>query len=206
MGDPHIWWKLHELLQAAPLKGIFFETKRATEASSVVEQFEFVLIDSPSLHSFGQRGADMQSFSEHFHKRGDKLYGVCFHNLRKDAKLIAPRPLGSSSSKATDMQAYSHFGQFVRGAPEEQVRDVFRIVAVEYLKRLRSKSPLPVWLSTSGLGVAWLHFRLDSSPKYYQHRSFAQAPTSSVFNSNNRKRNDDSGYRTASTSWGEYDA
>lgn len=82
---------------------MFFETKGATEASSVVEQFEFVLIDRPSLYSFGQRGADMQSFSEHFHKRGDK-YGVWFHNLRKDVKLIAPRPLLDSKAAAAVMQ------------------------------------------------------------------------------------------------------
>ena len=30
-----------------------------------------------------------------------------------------------------------------------------------------------VWLSTSGLGVYWLHVRLDSRPKYYQFKEFA---------------------------------
>jgi hypothetical protein len=29
-----------------------------------------------------------------------------------------------------------------------------------------------MWLSTSGLGVAWLHIRLDSTPKYYQHQPY----------------------------------
>ena len=32
----------------------------------------------------------------------------------------------------------------------------------------------PVWLSTSGMGVAWLHFRLDQRPKYYTYRAFAE--------------------------------
>jgi hypothetical protein len=32
----------------------------------------------------------------------------------------------------------------------------------------------PVWFSTSGMGVAWLHFRLDERPKYYTYRAFAE--------------------------------
>ena len=27
----------------------------------------------------------------------------------------------------------------------------------------------PLWLSTLGLGVAWVHIRLDRTPKYYQY-------------------------------------
>jgi len=30
----------------------------------------------------------------------------------------------------------------------------------------------PVWLNTSGLGIYWLHIRLDSSPKYYTHAPY----------------------------------
>ena len=29
-----------------------------------------------------------------------------------------------------------------------------------------------VWLSTSGLGVYWLHVRLDSRPKYYTYEPY----------------------------------
>jgi len=31
----------------------------------------------------------------------------------------------------------------------------------------------PLWLSTAGLGVSWLHVRLDTRPKYYRHRVYA---------------------------------
>jgi hypothetical protein len=27
----------------------------------------------------------------------------------------------------------------------------------------------PIWLSTAGDGIAWLHVRLDSRPKYYSY-------------------------------------
>jgi len=32
-----------------------------------------------------------------------------------------------------------------------------------------------LWISTAGGGVAWLHVRLDSSPKYYGFRPYAVA-------------------------------
>ena len=33
-------------------------------------------------------------------------------------------------------------------------------------------SDRPLWLSTSGAGVAWLHVRLDDRPKYIQHAPY----------------------------------
>jgi len=29
-----------------------------------------------------------------------------------------------------------------------------------------------LWISTAGLGVTWLHVRIDSSPKYYTHAPY----------------------------------
>ncbi len=34
----------------------------------------------------------------------------------------------------------------------------------------------PVWLSTAGAGVSWLHVRLDDRPKYYGHGPYRTAP------------------------------
>jgi hypothetical protein len=34
----------------------------------------------------------------------------------------------------------------------------------------------PLWISTSGLGVYWLHVRLDARPKYYTYAPFRQWP------------------------------
>ncbi len=33
----------------------------------------------------------------------------------------------------------------------------------------------PLWLSTAGGGVAWLHVRLDSRPKYYGYSPYKTA-------------------------------
>ncbi|WP_391540805.1 DUF6940 family protein [Halomicronema hongdechloris] len=39
-------------------------------------------------------------------------------------------------------------------------------------QRLISEESRPRWVNASGLGVAWLHVRLDTRPKYYQHEPY----------------------------------
>ncbi|MFO1021395.1 MAG: hypothetical protein U0903_11970 [Planctomycetales bacterium] len=36
--------------------------------------------------------------------------------------------------------------------------------------------PKPVWLSTAGAGVPWLHVHLDDQPKYYSHAPYRAVP------------------------------
>ena len=170
---------------------MFFETRGVTFDEAKRRQFSFVLINSPALHMFGKHGSDSKTFSEYFNRPGGESdEGVVFDNLGRDARMIAPRPplrkdtWSSSSSSSSSLpidylSPYCHLAKFVREAPTKQVDEVFAMVAREYLHRLKRLSPTnkkqqPVWLSTSGLGVAWLHFRLDSSPKYYQYKPFAK--------------------------------
>jgi hypothetical protein len=48
---------------------------------------------------------------------------------------------------------------------------LWRATAETLLDRI---SDTPTWLSTAGLGVIWLHLRLDSRPKYYSYRPYAE--------------------------------
>ena len=50
------------------------------------------------------------------------------------------------------------------------------LAMVEQLQSLEAQEQPDqnVWLSTSGLGVVWVHVQLDSSPKYYQYASFRE--------------------------------
>ena len=82
---------------------------------------------------------------------------VVFDNLGGDATLVAPRPLAPFS-------AYGHIAAFVRAAPAAQRHALLRAVSETATARLSAR---PLWLSTSGLGVVWLHVRLDAKPKYY---------------------------------------
>jgi len=60
----------------------------------------------------------------------------------------------------------------VRSASDEQNHALWRIVGAAVRERLGERR---LWISTAGGGVAWLHVRLDSSPKYYGFRPYAVA-------------------------------
>ena len=100
-----------------------------------------------------------------------------FHNLGKDALLVSPCAVG-------DLSVYPHFAAFIRGAPEAQIVDLWRAVGQGHAQQVsssfsgqaRGSGAPPVWLSTSGLGVYWLHCRMDSRPKYYTYYPFRQWP------------------------------
>ena len=118
---------------------------------------EFVLLDSPAL---ARLGPNPEPFRSHFESDNDI---VSFRSLGGDALLIAPRP-------CEPLAACAHLAAFVRDAPRAQVQQLWRETGRAVRETLSDRN---MWLSTSGLGVAWLHMRLDSYPKYYQHRPYA---------------------------------
>ncbi len=133
----------------------------ALSCNSLDRPFEFVLLDSPS---FGRRETDSMTYEEYF-TVDDTHHGVVtFANLRGDATLVVPSP-------RTDTDAYGHLASFVRLAPESQVSALWIVVA-DAVKKLVGENPL--WLSTAGGGVAWLHVRLDTQPKYYGYSPYKQ--------------------------------
>jgi hypothetical protein len=141
---------LNALLAAAPYAAFRWETPPVT-AASVAQPFEFVLLDSPEL----ARPPDPGAFAEQF---GRGVAGVAvFPNLGGDAIMVVPRPVAEPS-------AYGHLAAFVRRAPEPQRDALWRSVGEAMARRVGAK---PVWLSTAGAGVSWLHVRLDDRPKYY---------------------------------------
>ena len=49
---------------------------------------------------------------------------------------------------------------------------LWQLVGAAMQRRLNTK---PVWLSTAGAGVSWLHVRLDDWPKYYGYTPYRKA-------------------------------
>ena len=96
---------------------------------------------------------------------------IVFLNLGGDATLVAPKPAGPA-------EAYPHLAAFVRRASREQQQRLWCEVGAAVAESIGTD---PLWVSTSGLGVYWLHVRLDSRPKYYQfpeyrNRSYSPSP------------------------------
>ena len=120
--------------------------------------FQCVLLDSPAL---GGRTPDQAAFASHFRQQPERSV-LAFPNLGGDAVMVVPRP-------ADDPESHVHLAEFLRRAPMPQRRDLWRCVAEAMRQQL---DDAPLWLSTAGGGVAWLHVRLDRRPKYYHHMPY----------------------------------
>ena len=149
----------NRLLAGSPFDACFWETPPVTR-QGVGQTFECVLVDAPALAGVK---ADAGTFSRYFPHSEDGVAG--FPNLGRDAWLVAPCPRGP-------LHVYAHLAVFARGAPSEQQQAFWKGVGDAVRDRLGDR---PLWLSTSGLGVFWLHVRLDSSPKYYTWQPYRLA-------------------------------
>ena len=169
------------------MKAYFFETKGVTYDLAAQTDFEFVLTEASYLYQFADQTADPSSFQNHFVKCSTtppaddhedttnyNHYGCVFPNLWGESLLIAPTPLQVETVTTT----YGHLAAFLRRAPIEQVQSVWKLALTAFRNRLlkasssSSSSSDPLWFSTSGEGVPWLHFRIDPRPKYYQYQPF----------------------------------
>lgn len=149
----------NQLVAAAPFAACFWETPPLTRRS-LGQAFECVLVDSPALAGVD---ADRSAFAGYFDSASDTV--ADFTNLGGDALLVAPCPQAPEA-------VYPHLTAFVRNAPVAQQQALWQRVGQCVTGRLSDR---PLWVSTSGLGVYWLHVRLDSHPKYYTWRPYTQA-------------------------------
>jgi hypothetical protein len=133
-----------------------WECPPVTEANLSVP-FECVFVSSSSL---ARMGTDPDAFAEHFRPDCDV---VTFENLGGDATLVAPCPEGNAN--------FAHLGSFTATASAEHQDALWRAVGEALASRI---GPRPLWLSTAGHGIAWLHVRLDSRPKYYRHAPYTR--------------------------------
>ena len=135
----------------------FFWEHPPLVATQLDEQYEVVL---HKASSFEGRQPNEQAFAAHF--AADQAVAV-FDNLGKNARLIVPTRIGTS-------EIYKHLGVFLANADKAQVRSLLQETGRQVLKSLENGQR--IWLNTSGLGVIWLHVRLDTRPKYYKTKAY----------------------------------
>lgn len=129
---------------------------------SIERDTEFVLLNAPALARFPAEPLPFQSIFDD--APGKDV--IVLPNLGGDAMLIVPSPIAAND-------AYPHLATFLRHAPADQVRSLWRHTAKTVYRDITSE---PKWLSTAGLGVAWLHVRFDTRPKYYSHIPYTRYP------------------------------
>jgi hypothetical protein len=126
------------------------------QESTRSRRFECVFLSSPSLAGMP---VDTEAFAEHF--RRDREV-VTFGNLGGDALLVVPCPEESGAD-------FSHLGSFTKTASPSLQQALWNAVGQALESRIGAR---PIWLSTAGHGVAWLHVRLDTRPKYYRYAPY----------------------------------
>lgn len=136
-------------------EAVFWECKPAKRDLFDSQVFEFVLLNAPSLAAVS---ADSGAFREHFLAQ----HVTVFPNLGKDATLVVPCPGSKTVS-------FTHLLAFLSSAPEIQLQAFWQAVGSTFTKRMSGKMQ---WLSTSGLGVYWLHVRIEDRPKYYNFQEY----------------------------------
>lgn len=184
---------LTDIISSSSYASVLFETPGACWNSSGEDRFEFALVNEPALRRFAENNPDRYSFAEHFdacrkkerrawfapRKKSEEDVVCSFANLGGDALLVAPLP-----TKNADDSHYSHLAIFSREAPRGQVAAFWRLGARRYLERLRrnhERDPnVRTWFSTNGMGVSWLHLRLDGRPKYYSYGPFKRPSTADL--------------------------
>jgi len=134
-----------------PMTAYFWETPSISK-STVNKKFEFVAIDSPKLADIKP---DPSDFQEYYASATEEV--ITFPNLSKDALLVVPCPIAK-------IPACTHIASFVRNALNSQQHSLWQTLGRAIARSLDEQ---PIWVSTSGLDVSWLHVRLDSRPKHY---------------------------------------
>ena len=146
------------LLKESEFESFRWETP-GLRLENASQRFQFVLLNSPG---FVRRSTDYETFQPFYEADKSDSGILAFKNLGKDATLIVPAP-------RTDQDAYGHLADFVRLAPSTQVDQLWKTVGESVSTRIGDQ---PLWLSTAGGGVAWLHVRIDDRPKYYGYAPF----------------------------------
>ena len=146
-----------ETLAGCAFEAFFWELPSLT-TDTFENAAEFVIIES---HSLARLRPNPVPFESQFKlQQGSDV--ISFPNLGGDALLIVPAQLGP-------IDAYPHLAAFLRNAPGKQITSLWKVAAHAVRESLSRR---PRWLSTAGLGVSWLHLRLDTHPKYYNYSPY----------------------------------
>ena len=131
-------------------KSFFWETKPITNLN---DDYKEIFIENTSLSKLKQ---NYSSFEEHI-KRSRNKYVTSFYNLSKTSLLIIPIPKSNKN--------FATLKDFTDNASDTQKKEFWKYVSKK-IKEFSSKND-KIYVSTHGLGVPYLHIRLDTIPKYY---------------------------------------
>jgi hypothetical protein len=147
-------------LRRTPFAGFFWELPPLVQ-DTLERPYEHVVLEGNLLERISP---DPAAFPNVLQAGAVSDLVASFPNRGADAILVVPRPLAGCAG-------YGHLGAFLRAAPANQQHALLQALGQAAEAGLRSQRSR-LWISTAGLGVPWLHIRLDSRPKYYKHQPY----------------------------------
>ena len=169
----------NEMLRLVGGGEVFWECRPTSGRRLGEDAFEMLVVRESGERGGLTRAArnpDPATFAKQFAEAPASARFATFSNLGRDAVLVSPLPrtLGSGGRGGHDgtIANYATLASFLRNAPHEDAGELWRSVALAFLNEAGAHPSEPRWLSTSGLGVSWLHVRVDSMPKYYQTKEW----------------------------------
>ena len=149
-----------QALVQSPFKDFYWECPPVQWNQLESLPFECTLVDAGGAMS-GKR-ASPEAFLDQFSSKPARHSVISFPNQSNDATLIVPKPLPRLA-----FAAYGSLAAFTHNAPLRQQHQLWTQVGKVMQQELEGRN-VPIWLSTAGHGVPWLHIRLDGKPKYYR--------------------------------------
>lgn len=150
------WYQGYDIPSHKSNKSFFFETSPILKCLDNIYEEEF--IESDELNMLVE---DSMNFNEYLANPNNE-YCTSFYNPNRTTKLIIPTKV-----KGTN---YKSIKEFMDTSPLIQQQYLWRQVAIEAYNMLKDYNK--IWISTHGLGVPYLHIRIDITPKYYKTRKF----------------------------------
>jgi hypothetical protein len=154
---------LGEAILGLGMDAVAWETAPLSR-SNVARPMVQLVLPHPAL---ARVEADPSPFAEHVASGAGTEAVRSFENFGKDARLIVP-------CEPSRGARFGHLVAFLRHASAAQRDALWQLVgqlACEHLARTEA----PLWVSTAGMAVPWLHVRLDLRPKYYRSDSLRGA-------------------------------
>ena len=154
--EPAMRATMSDTLRALGMTAMAWETAPLSRANAERPMVQLVL-PHPAL---ARAEPDRRPFDEHIAKGAGSEGIVWFENFGHDARLVVP-------CAPSPQSPFGHLVTFLASASASQRDALWQVVgqlACDHLAR----TDAPVWVSTAGMAVSWLHVRLDLRPKYYR--------------------------------------
>lgn len=140
--------------------GVFMEFPRLSREN----EEDIATLMLVSTNAFTHVMAKHEAFATYMDKQPADNF-VVFPTLGDDGLLLVP----TLRLANTPYDACAHFARFMRQASSRDLIDMWKKLAAAVLARYTdaAREGAPLYVSTHGKGVPWLHVRICDTPKYY---------------------------------------